>query len=47
MWSVKNFFVTKIDFCLWRFGRSPFKIPRRLFHGAAARITGSGSSEYV
>jgi hypothetical protein len=47
MWSVKSFFVTKIDFCLWRFGRSPFKFPRRLFLGAAARITGSGSSEYV
>jgi len=46
-WSVKSFFVTKIDFSLWRFGRSPFKIPRRLFLGAAARITGSDFSEYV
>jgi hypothetical protein len=35
------FFVTKIAFCSCLFGRTPFKIPRRLFLGAAAQITGS------
>jgi hypothetical protein len=33
------FIVTKIALCSCQFGRSPFQIPRRLFIGAAARIS--------
>jgi hypothetical protein len=39
--SIICFIILKISLCSSQFGCSPFKIPRRLFFGAAARIAGS------